>query len=136
MFSAELIKISILDHILIAKIEIVLEVSSPSPPTLQKNVNAVAVGKKEGEVGRGGIHCNRLYKVDEGKNNVAHRCEGGGEESTVPFFLEGRKKGGSQILQKRVHEFLIKKYRTIFPFFVPLMNEKLGFKTTNVKWLF
>ena len=36
IFSAELIKIPILNHILIAKIEIVLEVSSPSPPTLQK----------------------------------------------------------------------------------------------------
>ena len=92
MFSAELIKISILDHILIAKIEIVLEVSSPSPPTLQKNVNAVAVGKKEGEVGRGGIHCNRLYKVDEGKNNVAHRCEGGGENPLYHFFWrDGRR---------------------------------------------
>ena len=85
-------------------------------------------------MGRGGIHCNRLYIVDEGKNNVAQRCEGGGGESTVPFFLEGRKEGGSQNLQKRLDEFLIKKY--IFPFFVPLMNKKLGFKTTNVKWLF
>ena len=76
-----------------------MEVSSFSPPTLQKNVNAVAVRKKERGVGRGRIHRNRLYKVDEGKNNVAHRCEGeGGKgECTVPFFLEGRKKGGNQI---------------------------------------
>ena len=60
----------------------------------------------------------------------------GGGRIHCTIFLEGRKKGGSQILQKRVHEFLIKKYRTIFPFFVSLMNKKLGFKTTNVKWLF
>ena len=76
---------------MIAKIEIVLEVSSPSPPTLQKNVNAVAVGKKEGEVGRGGIHCNRLYKVDEGKNNVAHRCEGGENPQYHFFWRDGRR---------------------------------------------
>ena len=47
IFSAKLIKIPILNHILIAKIEIVLEVSSPSPPTLQKNVNAVALGRRK-----------------------------------------------------------------------------------------
>ena len=76
---------------MIAKIEIVLEVSSPSPPTLKKNVNAVAVRKKERGVGRGRIHRNRLYKVDEGKNNVAHRCEGGRENALYHFFGETEK---------------------------------------------
>ena len=78
---------------MIAKIEIVLEVSSPSPPTLQKNVNAVAVRKKERGVGRGRIHRNRLYKVDEGKNNVAHRCEGGGGRMHCTIFFGETEEG-------------------------------------------
>ena len=74
--------------------------------------------------------------MDEGKNNVAHRCEGeGGRENALYHFFwrDGRR---VETKLKRVHEFLIKKHRTIFPFFVPLMDENLRFKTTNVKWLF
>ena len=112
---------------MIAKIEIVLEVSSPSPPTIKKNVNAVAVRKKERGVGRGRIHRNRLYKVDEGKNNVAHRCEGRGEgECTVPFFWRDGRRVETKL--KRVHEFLIKKHRTIFPFFCAIDERKIAFQ--------